>query len=122
MTNDEFVQMRNTTTDRRYVMCDKKAVAYTNGSQDRLANFKRLADLTGITPEQVQGIYFGKHVLGLLAYLGSGRVPSEGVESVCDDIQNYVDLIRGLFRERNKMDTGSVPGNSGTVEEETTDE
>jgi len=120
--NDEFVKMRNSTTDRRYIMCDKKAVAYTNGSQDRLANFKRLADLTGITPEQVQAIYFGKHVLGLLAYLGSGRVPSEGIESVCDDIQNYVDLIRALHRDRNALDTGSNSGASGTMEEETTHE
>lgn len=99
MTNDDFLQMREETTKARFEMCDKKSVGYTRGSDDRLFNFKELARLQGKTPQDVLSVYAGKHYLALTHWYNTGAESGEGIESTIDDLQNYLDLTRALYRE-----------------------
>lgn len=99
MDNQTFITMRDESTKDRFEMCDGKSVAYTRGSGDRLNNFKELAQLLGGTPRKVLGVYWGKHCLSFLHWLKTGEEGSEGVESTIDDLQNYLDLARAMYRE-----------------------
>ena len=62
------------------------------GSTDRLANFKRGAQLTGATPLQVAFIYASKHYDSIATFVrdtasGTERVRSESIEFLFADIQ-----------------------------------
>ena len=98
-TNDNFLLMRDETTQSRFEMSDAKAQSYTKGSGDRLHNFKELGARLGVAPRQVLSVYLGKHMMALEHWLTTGEESSEGIESTMDDIQNYIDLARALRRE-----------------------
>ena len=74
------------------------------GSEDRLANFKRGAALTGCTPLQVAFIYASKHYDAVATYVrdsadGTERPRSESIEGRLDDLLNYAILMKALVRE-----------------------
>lgn len=74
------------------------------GSEDRLANFKRGAALTGCTPEQVLFIYLSKHYDAYATYVrdraaGVSRPRSESINGRLDDIINYCLLAKALARD-----------------------
>lgn len=79
------------------------------GSDDRLANFKRGAGLTGATPLQVALIYLSKHYDAVSTFVkddaaGTSRPRSESVEGRLDDLLNYCILLKGLIREQAESD------------------
>jgi hypothetical protein len=65
---------------------------------DRLFNFKEIAALVGITPQQVWAVYFLKHVFSILAYI-KGKKESEPIQGRKDDSVNYLHLFEGLVLE-----------------------
>lgn len=74
------------------------------GSEDRLANFKRGAALTGTTPLQCLFIYMSKHYDAVATFVrdqatGTQRPRSESIEGRLDDLINYCILAKGLVRE-----------------------
>lgn len=74
------------------------------GSEDRLANFKRGAALTGATPLQVAFIYASKHYDGIASFVrtaaeGTARPSSEPIEGRFDDLINYCILMKALVME-----------------------
>lgn len=74
------------------------------GSEDRLANFKRGAALTGTTPLQVAFIYASKHYDALATFVrddaaGIGRQRSEPIYGRLDDLINYCILMKALVQE-----------------------
>ncbi|KYC47853.1 MAG: hypothetical protein AMQ22_00215 [Candidatus Methanofastidiosum methylothiophilum] len=72
---------------------------YTIGNSDRHYNFKLVAELVGITPEQVLMVYWLKHVLSILNHARGGN-ESEPVETRIADLRNYMLLYRGLVEEK----------------------
>jgi hypothetical protein len=74
------------------------------GSADRLANFKRGASLTGVTPLQCAFIYASKHYDAIATFVrddaaGESRPRSESIEGRLDDLINYCLLMKGIIRE-----------------------
>lgn len=74
------------------------------GSEDRLANFKRGATLTGCTPLQCAFIYASKHYDSISTYIkncaaGTEQVLSEPIEGRLDDLINYCILLKALIKE-----------------------
>lgn len=74
------------------------------GSADRLANFKRGAAHTGITPLQVAFVYASKHYDAIATYVrdqasGTERTRSESIHGRLDDLMNYCLLMKGLVQE-----------------------
>lgn len=80
------------------------------GSEDRLANFKRGAALTGCHPLQVLFIYMSKHYDAVSSYTkdmakGTTRELSEPIDGRLDDIINYCILAKAMIKEiRNEQD------------------
>ena len=74
------------------------------GSEDRLANFKRGAALTGATPLQVAFIYASKHYDALATFCRKDaraqvQQLSEPIEGRLDDLINYCILMKALIVE-----------------------
>lgn len=71
------------------------------GSEDRLANFKRGAAMTGATPLQVALIYASKHYDSIASYIkANGDIQSsEPIEGRFDDLINYCILMKALIKE-----------------------
>lgn len=81
-------------------MSDEKSVAYTEGNDDRLFNFKALGEESGTDPMQILMVYLGKHWMALRAYINKGVEPSDGIQSTIYDIQNYCDLLLAMVDEK----------------------
>lgn len=84
-----------------------KGADYAGGA-DRLANFKRGAELTGATPTQVAFVYLSKHYDAIATYVretsnpvqvGTGYAPSEPIEGRLLDLINYCFLLASLIYE-----------------------
>lgn len=106
---NSLVQSTFTEINRLLVV---KGGEYAN-SEDRLANFKRGATLTGCTPLQVLFIYMSKHYDAVASFVqtsaaGQVRPSSEPVAGRLDDLINYCILAKGLIQE---MPVASKPTN-----------
>lgn len=74
------------------------------GSSDRLANFKRGAELTGVTPMQCLFVYMSKHYDAVATFIrddatGKSRPRSEPITGRVDDLINYCILLKALMEE-----------------------
>lgn len=70
------------------------------GDDDALANFKKQAEDWGLTPEQVWGVFAGKHWSAIKTYVQQGDVQSEPIEGRVHDVILYSFLLLGLIAER----------------------
>lgn len=77
-----------------------KRPAYTIGSEDVLANFKRVAARVGITPGQVMAVYMLKHVDAVTSALCRPDLPqAEAISGRFADNINYLKLGYALICE-----------------------
>lgn len=82
-----------------------KGVEYTGPqTQDRLANFKRGATLTGCTPLQVAFVYASKHYDAISTFVqndakGAKQFLSEPIEGRLHDLMNYCILMLAIVQE-----------------------
>lgn len=101
--------------DRKLALRQNKGAEYTRGDADVLANFKRVASGVGLSPLQVWWVYFHKHVDALASFVRTGAEASdEGIEGRVDDLQVYLDLVRGLIAEHK---TPAVPAAATKLDE-----
>lgn len=106
MHQDEFEKLFHTTVEQLNHLLIIKGGEYA-GSEDRLANFKRGAQLTGTTSLQCLFIYMSKHYDAIATYIrddavGRDRMRSEPIEGRVDDLINYGILLKALLAERSK--------------------
>lgn len=80
-----------------------KGPAYA-GSDDALANFKRIGERLGIDPVQVGVVYLMKHVDSLVSYAAGNRTDTEPLEMRVVDIRLYSALISALVMDKKKED------------------
>lgn len=86
---------------RRHELMIGKAAEYTKESDDRLANFKNISKSTGVSPLAVWLVYAQKHFDAITNFVRTGKEKSEeSIEGRIDDLQNYLDLLRGLVWEK----------------------
>lgn len=74
------------------------------GEADRLANFKRIAAKLGISPLQVWGVYFLKHVDAIETFIRTGVLKGEPFKSKIQDVFVYAPLGLGLVDEHELED------------------
>ena len=103
MNQKEFEKVVKETLSRINELLVVKGGEYA-GSDDRLANFKRGAELTGCQPLQVLHIYLSKHYDAFSTYVrdqasGNQRPRSESISGRLDDIINYCLLAQALVKE-----------------------
>lgn len=93
-----------------------KGVEYTGPqTQDRLANFKRGATLTGCTPLQVAFVYASKHYDAISTFVqndakGTQQVLSEPIEGRLHDLMNYCILMLAIVQEAS---VSQIPPSTG---------
>lgn len=99
MTFDEFDKLQQSLFDDIKKIGAGKGREYAS-SDDRLANFKRLAPECGIRPELVAWVYFKKHLDSINTYLKYGKEHSEeSIRGRFLDAINYLTLIYALIVE-----------------------
>jgi len=96
--NDFDKMFEESITAMRSLLCSKGA-DYSDDN-DRLSNFKIIADLVGITPLQVWAVYKLKHTIAIMNYVKKGKLESEPIESRFFDENNYGMLGLGLIKEK----------------------
>jgi len=110
MTNYEFETLVTDFRSQQDQLIASKGHDYTIANEDRLYNFKAVAELLGITPLQVLGAYWLKHILAIITYINKGRLEAdEGIEGRFLDSANYGLLGLALIKEREATNnTGSI--------------
>jgi hypothetical protein len=89
---------------------DGKRPGYTIGSEDVLANFKRVAERVGVTTEQAWAIYFLKHIDAICSVMTAPNLPvSEAPPGRFADAVNYLRLGYAIWRERSDAAALSLP-------------
>lgn len=104
MNQDDFHKLVSATVQETARLLISKGEEYA-GSEDRLANFKRGAELTGTSPLQVALIYMSKHYDSIATFIrkdaaGYEQILSEPIEGRLDDLINYCYLIKALIVEK----------------------
>jgi hypothetical protein len=107
MNQEDFKRIVDTTIQDTAAILIAKGEEYA-GSADRLANFKRGATLTGITPLQCCFVYMSKHYDSISTYVkkdaqGFEQKLSEPIEGRLDDMINYCFLMKGLIQESKEL-------------------
>jgi len=72
---------------------------YGAGETNPLANFYEAAERLDLTPLQVWGVYFDKHLQAVHKYVANGRVESEPIEGRIQDCIGYLLLLRALIQD-----------------------
>jgi hypothetical protein len=103
MTFDEFDRVTDEIFHQVLKMRDTKGKEYAR-SEDRFANFNRLAAELGLKREHVLWVYTAKHLDGIVSYVNNGRAFStERVEGRIVDAITYLLLLAGMVRENDKQ-------------------
>jgi hypothetical protein len=100
MTLETYTKLADALLAEAQAIETAKRPAYTQGSVDVLANFRRIAERTGLTPGQVLTVYLLKHLDSITAALCQPTLPqAETVVSRFADAVNYLKLGFALLEE-----------------------
>lgn len=72
--------------------------------RQRVSNFYAEAASLGLTPFQVLGVYFHKHLRAIDKYLATGSVASEPIEGRIHDAINYLLLLFKLIKVEGRIE------------------
>ena len=105
MTNKQFEKLLKEFRLQQDKLVKTKGHDYTigQGEEDRLFNFKWVAEVLGISPLQVMAVYWLKHILAILTFIKTGSVKSEGLAGRFLDENNYNLLGYALTKELNSQ-------------------
>lgn len=82
---------------------ETKGYDYTLGTGDANRNFKKVAEVLGLTPEQVLWVYVEKHLDAIRSFIKSGELKGEGIEAKILDVINYLGILYSLLLEEGKI-------------------
>lgn len=104
MDTGTFIALLKQTHSKLLSLSNSKGKEYA-GSDDRLANFKRLGDELNMIPEKALWVYLKKHLDSLTTYIkdqetGFKREYSEPITGRVDDAILYLHLLKALIHER----------------------
>lgn len=101
MTNNDFYNLLKVMVEEEEKTMISKGREYTIGSDDKLRNFKMVAEASNLTPMQVWQVYFMKHIASIYNYIKDGvEASNEPIEGRIMDARNYLALLRGLIHEQ----------------------
>lgn len=100
MQADEYQRYADLVLATAREIADSKRPAYTVGSPDVLANFKRIGERVNLSPLAVLDIYFLKHIDSITAFTNSDIPQDEPVLERFADAINYLLLKFALLMER----------------------
>lgn len=100
MKNKEFYELLKLMVGEEEHTMISKGKEYTIGSDDKLKNFKMVAEASGLTVKQVWQVYFMKHIASIYNFIKDGvEASNEPIEGRIMDARNYLALLRGIITE-----------------------
>lgn len=109
MNLDKRIRFAEALFKERIKVQKEKGKAYS-GSEDSLANFKRNADLIGVSKYEVWLIYFMKHIDSIINAIKDNPFEpvdrTEGLRGRIIDAENYLDLLFCLLSEEEEKGKG----------------
>lgn len=113
MNYKDFEELTRQSFETRMEIMNTKGKEYS-GTEDKFANFKRLATMQELPAESIWLTYFTKHMDSLTSFIrrrnkGEGVMSieatlSEPIEGRIDDMQNYLDILRGMIQEQRAVE------------------
>ena len=114
MTTQELKEFRDDLFSEAMSVSDAKSIEYTISSDDRLYNFKHVAERLGITPPQALMVYVLKHVDAICNDAKTGKQFSdETLRSRVIDLINYSVLLLAL-NDTHTHDNSTEPIGDGS--------
>lgn len=112
MDHQTFMQVLHGTHQRLLELTASKGEEYKAASDDQLANFRRVAERTGVQPLTALMTFMNKHYDSLCEYvrreqLGMDKIESEPIAGRIDDLILYAILFKAMV-----MDQRGVPGDA----------
>ena len=106
MTKAEYEKFKETIVGAADRIEADKRPAYTMGSDDVLANFKRVGAAAGIPASKVALVYLLKHIDSITAYVKDREAISqaEPIEGRFCDARNYLTLMAACLVEERDED------------------
>lgn len=99
MTIHEFMKLIDKWQIEEKEVLQKKANDYA--SDDMLSNFKKTANMTGLTPEKVFEVMLAVKMCRIIE-LSTGKIAkNESQEDTLMDMANYAKLYRAYLKEKN---------------------
>jgi hypothetical protein len=116
VTTQELKEFRDDLFSEAMSVSDAKSIEYTISSDDRLYNFKHVAERLGITPPQALMVYVLKHTDAICNDAKTGKQFSdETLRSRVIDLINYSVLLLALNETHtNDNRTESIGDGSGS--------
>jgi len=100
----DFLQLMDAMHEEEKAEHQRKSADYAErDGSNVLANFERVAERLGITPEMALAVYAHKHWDAIMAYCKYGDVTSEGIEGRIKDARVYLALLRGMVEQEKEM-------------------
>lgn len=98
MIRSDFTNLLSALQKIESTINESKGPAYA-GSDDALANFKRVGDRLKINPQVVCMIYWLKHIDSIISYVNGNKSDPEPIESRIADARLYPALLLGLIND-----------------------
>ncbi len=99
MKNEEFSKKMDSLWKQILKMRDAGQKEYARTNDDVHANFKRVGECLGISPEKALMVYLMKHIDGIIAHIDGHTSQREHVEGRITDAIVYLFLLWGLLSE-----------------------
>lgn len=104
MTVKEFEDFANAEVVKEMEIMFTKGKEYTISDEDKLKNFKSVAERVGMRPQQVALIYLLKHIDSICNYVQTGKEASdEPIAGRFRDARNYLLLLRAIVGEEQRL-------------------
>lgn len=101
MTIEQLLQLHDETAKQCRAIMQKKNADYTGGSTDPFANF-RVSEVMGVPAETGILLRVMDKMQRIKSFIIKGEllVDNESAEDACDDIINYMILLKGMMRDK----------------------
>lgn len=100
MNLSNYNELKENILQKAQTISDSKRPSYTQGNPDVLKNFKAVAERVGMTPLQVWGVYFNKHIDSINSFVKDEKIhQAEPMEERFCDALNYLMLGWALSKD-----------------------
>ncbi len=99
MTKDKMAMVMKDLQEREIYMREEGQKEYAHDDNDAFANFRRVAEATGLNMQEVLFVYLLKHIDGISAYVKGHRSQRESVMGRIIDARVYLALFAGMLAE-----------------------
>jgi hypothetical protein len=111
--HDDYARLLTDTVEQINSLSLLKGGEYA-GDVDRLANFRRNAEQTGVPMETVWSVYYNKHHDAVMQFCrdlitGKERLRAEPLAGRVDDMITYLILFKAMLVERGMLELRNIP-------------